>query len=329
MQDRAEALVRDIEAVPGVLDQMAADDGLEHALLHGIGASWAPRRVVLTGLGSSRYAALDIEAELRALDIEVMVETASTDRPIEPSADTLLVAISSSGRTSEVVGAAERHRGVSRVLAVTRDATSRLAGAADFVAALPVEAEESGVATTTYVATMGLLRHLVAALGGTASAASGLADAAADGRSILATRDAWLPPALAIVREVEALTVLAPWSERGTAEQVALLFREAPRRSADVTETAEWLHTGIYTALPGCVALVIAGSPADQEVAATIVGRSGRVIAIGGREGDVGAPGALRWAAAAAIPSSSPIARVVGPALLAAELWRAMPGPLG
>ncbi len=338
MVDRATALVHDIEAIPLVLDDMAAADGLQNALRAGIGgASWTPRRVVLTGLGSSRFAALDIEADLRALDIDEAVEPASTDRPIAPSADTLLVAISSSGRTPEVVAAAERHSGASRVLAVTRDASSRLAGTADFVAVLPVEAEESGVATTTYVATMAVLRYLVAALGEASSPASLLAEAAEDARSILATRDTWLPPALSILREVEALTVMAAWSERGAAEQIALLFREAPRRSADVAETAEWLHTGVYTALPGSLALVIAGSPADSEVAQTIVGRTGQVIVIGGGADTVKGPDALLGGqvrsgagtahaspAAAVIPGRSPIGRFVGPALLAAELWRTL-----
>ena len=324
MLDRAAALVRDIEAIPGVLDFIAAADGLQNTIRDGIGGtSWLPRRVVLTGLGSSRFAALDVEADLRALGGEVIVEHASTDRPVQPSTDCLFVAISSSGRTAEVVAAAERHRGLSRVLAVTRDATSRLAGAADSVVVLPAEAEESGVATTTYVATVAVLRYLVAVLGTLASPASALAEAAADARVVLATRDAWLPGALALVREVEALSVLAPWSERGAAEQVALLFREAPRRSADVAETAEWLHTGVYTALPGSVVLVVAGSPADGEVARTIDGRSGRIIVIGG---DGSAP---PWPAAAVIPAGSPIVRIVGPALVAAALWRAMPGPLG
>ncbi len=327
MLDRATALVRDIEAIPVVLDRMAAADGLQDVLRDQIGgASWTPRRIVLTGLGSSRFAAIDVETELRALGIDVAVEPASTDRPIEPSAETLLVAISSSGRTAEVVAAVERHRSVSRVLAVTRDATSRLAGAAHSVAVLPLEVEESGLATTTYVATIAVLQYLVAALGGATAPGPTLAEAAADARSILSTRDAWLPPALEIMREVEALTVLAPWSERGTAEQIALLFREAPRRSADVAETAEWLHTGIYTALPGCVAIVIAGSPADDEVARTIADRSGQVIAIGR---DRGTAGTQPRAAAAVIPGGSPVGRFVGPALLAAELWRAMPGLLG
>ena len=324
MLDRALALVNDIEAIPGVLDCMVAADGLQGTLRDGIGgASWTPRHIVLTGLGSSRFAALDVEADLRALGLEVVVEHASTDRPVEPSADCLLVAISSSGRTTEVVAAAERHRGASRVLAITRDASSPLAGAADSVAVLPIEAEASGVATTTYVATIAVLRYLLAAVAGVGSPASSLARAAAEARAVLASRDAWLPAALGVVREVESLTILGPWSARGVAEQLALLFREAPRRSADVFETAEWLHTGIYIALPGSVVLVIAGSPADAEVARTIAGRSGQVIAVGS------SADSLSLQAAGVIPAAGGAARIVGPALLAAELWRAMPGPLG
>lgn len=322
MPDRAAALVRDIEAIPGVLDRMAGLD-LRASFRDLVGGTWRPRRVVLTGLGSSRFAALDVEADLLAFGINVTVEPASTDRPAEPSADCLCVAISSSGRTPEAVVAAERHLGVSRVLAVTRDAKSPLAATADSVTILPVEAEESGVATTTYVATLAVLRGLVAAITEAESPDPSLARAAADAQAVLASRDAWLLAAQDILSGVESLTVLAPWSERGAAEQIALLFREAPRRSADVAETAEWLHTGIYTALPGSVVLVLVGSPADEEAARTIVGRSGQVLAIGG------VTASLLPHVAAVIPSTSGPARILGPALVAAELWRAMPGPLG
>jgi glutamine---fructose-6-phosphate transaminase (isomerizing) len=328
MIDRVAALVQDIEAIPGVYERLAGGDWIRPALGAVLDrAPDQPPRIVLTGLGSSRYAALDVEARLRAAGVETVVEPASSDVPVEAGAGRVTIAISSSGRTAETIEAARRHRERGAVLAITRDAGSPLAEAADAVAVLPVPAEESGVATTTYAATLAVLVHLAAALGARGPFASPeeeiLAGARA-ARAALDSRAGWLPDALATARSAEAITVLAPWSERGQAEQVGLLLREGPRCSAEVFETAEWLHVGIYTALPGTVTLVLAGSPADAEVARTIAGRSGRVIAVGDRSGDAAASHSL--APAATIPSPAGLGRFVGPALLAAELWRLRSG---
>ena len=322
MTDRVTALVRDIEAIPDVYQQLA-DDGaaLNLAIREVIGRpDRTLRRLVLTGLGSSRFAAVEVEHRLRGGGLEVVVEPATTNAAVVGGPDSLCVAISSSGRTREVIAAAERHRAIGRVLAITRDPASPLAHAAHAVAVLPVPAEESGIATTTYAATLAALLHLASALGASPAPAAELAAAAGRARAVLSSREQWLPPALEVVRGIEAVSVLAPWSERGHAEQVALLLREAPRRSAEVGETGEWLHVGIYTALPGSVALVLGGSPAGEEVARTFVDRRGRVIAV---HGD--GPGAP-WPAAAVIPSPSRLTHVVGPALLAAELWRSLTG---
>lgn len=320
MTDRVAALVRDIEAIPDIYERLAGGEHLAHAVRAVLGGPRGlPRRVLLTGLGSSRFAALHVETRLRAAGIDSVVVPASTDIPVEPAADRLCVAISSSGRTAEVVAAARRHREAGAVLAITLDAGSPLAGAAHATAVLPVAAEESGIATTTYAATLAALVHLASALGapgGPMSPEEEILSGARAARAVLASRDSWLPEALAVVRCAEAISVLGPWSERGQAEQVALLFREGPRRSADVFETAEWLHVGVYTALPGTVVLLLAGSPADAEVARTIAGRSGQAIAVHGPGADVS------WPAAAVVPSPAGLGRFVGPALLAAELWR-------
>lgn len=320
MTDRVTALVRDLEAIPGAYERLAGAGELAQVFGEVLdGSRRRPRSIVLTGLGSSRFAALEIEAMLRSAGVETVVEPASTDTPIEPAVDRLCVAISSSGRTAETVAAAQRHRETGTVLAITRDAGSPLAGAAHATLVLPVAAEESGIATTTYAGTVAALLHLAAALGasdGFMSAAAQILAGAQMARAALASRNAWLPEALEVARSAEAISVIAPWSERGVAEQVALLFREGPRRSADVFETAEWLHVGVYTALPGSVTLLLAGSPADDEVARMIAGRSGQVIAVRGPVADGS------WPAAAVVPSPVGPGRFVGPALLAAELWR-------
>ena len=322
--DRAAALVRDIEAIPSALEAcrtsvVAPGDRRPGRQI---------RRVVLTGLGSSRFAALVAASAFRAAGLEVIVEPASTDTPDPSDADTLVVAISSSGRTPETVAAAERHRGRAQVVALTHEPESPLARAADATIRLPIAAEASGIATTSYVATVAVLLRLAAALGprraGAPDAAVSIGRAALAVRELLAARASWLGETLAALGDAEAVAVLAPAGSIGVAEQAALLFREGPRLGAVAFETAEWLHVGIYTALPGSVAILLAGSPSDAEVVRTVLGRSGRVVAVGAP-----VPGA-----AAVVPGSHDVgdpdahrlAEIVGPALLAAELWRAIPG---
>ena len=58
------------------------------------------------------------------------------------------------------------------------------------------------------------------------------------------------------------------------------MLREAPRLPAHAWETADWLHTAVYLALPGHRAVLFPGSPADAEVIDTIRRRGGEVIVL-------------------------------------------------
>lgn len=312
--DRVADLVTDIESIPGVIERLATDAvaASVRAAVAQVGRG-GPRRLLIAGLGSSRFAALQAAGALRATGLEVDVQPASSDTlpTLEPG---ICIAISSSGSTKEAVEVASRYRGTVPVLGITRDADSPLAAAADVVVPLPVEPERSGVAVPSFVATIGVLELLGAELSD--GEKPGFEAEAAQARGVLASRASWLPAALAAIEGAEDIAVLAPWSIRGTAEQAALLFRECPRRSATAFETAEWLHIGVYTALPGSVALLFDGSPADDEVERTILGRGGRVVRVGSLGALAGAP--PNDAAA----GGGPLGQVTGPALLAAALWQ-------
>lgn len=313
--DRIADLLADIESIPGVIERLATDAvaASVRAAVAQLGGG-GPQRLLIAGLGSSRFAALQAAGALRATGLEVEVQPASGDT-LPTLEHGLCIAISSSGSTREVVDVASRYRGTVPVLAITRGAGSPLAAAADAVVPLPVEPERSGVAVPSFVATIGVLELLAAELA--AGVKPDFGGEAADARDALASRASWLPAALDAIDGAEEIAVLSPWSIRGTAEQAALLFRECPRRSATAFETAEWLHIGVYTALPGSVTLLFDGSPADDEVERTILGRGGRVVRVGslGRDG----------AGAAGLPNAvGGLAGITGPAILAAEWWRSV-----
>jgi fructoselysine-6-P-deglycase FrlB-like protein len=298
--DRIDALVRDLESIPDVIDRALDPAWMADALA--VATSRQFRFILLAGLGSSRFALMLAEDLFHTGFARFIAEPANPDRRPPPSEELLTVAISASGRTREAVELAKASRGPGRVLAITRDAASPLAAAADAVAVLPVDAEMSGVACTTFVATVVALFHLGLGLKGQ-DLGERLASAADATRHVLASRAEWLPPALDALDGVEDISVLAPWAQRGAAEQAALHLRECPRRSAAAFETAEWLHTGIYTALPGSAVLLFDGSAADAEVELVCVDRGVHLVRVPGPAGD----GLTRSTAAS---------------LLAAELWR-------
>jgi fructoselysine-6-P-deglycase FrlB-like protein len=138
---------------------------------------------------------------------------------------------------------------------------------------------------------------------------------------LLQDRDGWLAEAAGMLDTGRTVHVLGDGARMGTAEQAALMLREAPRLDAAAYDTGEWLHIGLYTQLPGDAVLLFAGTAADGEAVATIHSRGGVVVAVGPRPdgADLHIP----------LPQdvlSDPVLRAfVEPTvaeLLAAELWR-------
>ena len=265
MIDRADAFEADIAAAPDAMKRLL--DGPPPPPIDGL------LRIAFAGLGSSRYAALIAASALRARGRTAWVELASTSTPTTPAPDLAFVAISASGRTPEVVAAAERHRGTSLVIAVTNDPASGLAATADLVVPLAAGEEVSGIACRTFRATVAALALL-----------TGLATTELLRPSIealagrIATRGTWLPPIVDALDRAPSIDVLADAALLGLAEQAALMLREGPRLSARASDTADWLHTGVYLAFPGHRSLLYPGSAADGEVVATIERRGGIVV---------------------------------------------------
>lgn len=272
--DRLEGLRADIERGPAaladVLDAYLAPGGPLEALDPG---RVAGRRTALVGLGSSLFASMDAAFALRAAGVPAWAEFASAAGA--PSAgDLLLVAVSASGRTTETVEVARRHRGTSLVIGVTNVPGSPLADRSDVVLPLLAGKEASGISTLTYRATVVVLGLLTGRLGRPADAdhirSTNLGSAAGDHIS------AWAD----LLDGSPSIDVIGPASQLGAVSQAALMLREAPRLPAHAFETADWLHTAVYLALPGHRAVLFPGSPADAEVVDTIRRRGGQVVVL-------------------------------------------------
>src|SRR5438477_417521 len=98
----AELFLRDLEAKPEWLRSLA--DGLDAAPVWGA-VPPGTRRVVLIGMGSSRYAAAVIAARLRASGVHAVAEYASAEAATPGGAGTVAIGISASGKTEETTAA--------------------------------------------------------------------------------------------------------------------------------------------------------------------------------------------------------------------------------
>jgi glutamine---fructose-6-phosphate transaminase (isomerizing) len=302
----------DVLKEPEALERVAAAYA-RGALLPEIGE----RRVLMLGMGSSAYAAQTAAAVLRSRGVDACVELASTSMPQPPGRDTLVLAISASGGSEETLAAMSRHRGVSEVVAVTNEAESAIAGAADSVLPVLAGPEEGGIACRSYVCTLAVLLLLAGA------EATAVGRAAVASSRLIAARDEWLPQLADLMDGGAGVWVAAPAERIGSALQAALMLREAPRIVADGCETGDWLHVDVYlTKRPGYRLLLLPGSPHDAGVIEWRRERGFEVVCAG-REVE-GCSMTVPIEGAGDHLTASLTETVVAE-LLAAELWRRHP----
>ncbi|HEU4656964.1 MAG TPA: SIS domain-containing protein [Capillimicrobium sp.] len=261
------------ETLAGVLDAYAGDG----SPLRALGADpLAGRRVALIGMGSSRFAAIPVAAALRARGVAAVAEYASAQEITAPGPDVLAIGISATGTTPETVEALERHRGISRTVAITNCPDGPLAAAADVVLPMHAGEERGGVACRTFQATVAILRLLAGA------DPARLARAVDAQRALLDARGDWLEPLLATLAPVHTVYAVAPAERLSSALQSALMFREGPRVAADAAETGDWLHVDVYLSKhPGYTALVFGGSRFDAGLMEWARERASTIVAIG------------------------------------------------
>jgi fructoselysine-6-P-deglycase FrlB-like protein len=241
------------------------------------------RRVVLAGMGNSRYAAAVAALELRAAGIDAVAEYASAAIGQPPGRETLVVAISPSGESAETLDFIARHAGRSPVVAMTNAPLSTLARAADIVVDMAAGVEASGIACRTFQHTGLLLRSLEARLTGIPEDIATLCRLVAlASEDLLRRRTEWLPKVAAALTSPAGLFVLAPVERLSSAEQTALMVREGSRRPAVACETGDWVHVDAHLARAlDYRALVFAGSNWDGQALEWLAKRRATVVGVG------------------------------------------------
>ena len=276
-----ELFLADVERKPATLAELA--DRCAGGLDWGVELA-SVERVVLLGMGSSRYAAEFCARSLRAQGIPAWADYSSAFSDHIVDAKTLVVLISASGSTPETLAAAESVRGRGLTVALTNAPASPLESLVKGRIDVAAGVEASGAVTRSMVHTMVVLQALSNALtGGGEISAPGLARRGAEAiADLLDRRDAWLAQTAELLDGAAGVHFLAPAWRMASAAQSALIVREVPRRPAVACETTDWPHVDVYlTSSTDYRAVLFGQTAADPEVLRWMTMRDSVAVAIG------------------------------------------------
>ena len=201
--------------------------------------------IVLTGMGSSWFAADVAARRLRRHGIVAVAELASVEASFPPSPDLTVIGITASGKSAETVALLTAHSGLSRTIALTNDASASLP--TEHVVLMNAGVESGGVACRTYLHTLVALLALEQRLTRVElRIGERVRRSAAAIAYLLDRRDGWMMPVIESIEGTEGLWMLAPAERLCSALQSALMIREGARRAADGCETGDWNHVDVY-----------------------------------------------------------------------------------
>ena len=233
---------------------------------------------LVSGMGSSAYAARTAVGWLRSSGLSVVDEVASLSPGLPGGVDTTAILVSASGGSVETLDRRARLHRDTAAVALTNDAESALAQECDITVSMHAGAETGGVACRTYRHTAALLLALGRPVG---EMADRCAEAAADTTALLSDRS-WLDAVDDALRDSAATFWIAPANRVGSALQSALMVREGPRHLAVGCETGDWSHVDVYlTATMDYRAVVFTGSPWDDQAADWLRRRGSTVVSVG------------------------------------------------
>ena len=268
--------IEEIAGQPDALRRAAAGlSGQRSALLQIAGAARG-RAIVFTGMGSSYDACYPVVTHLAGAGATAVLVDASEllhFRRAMLDAATLVIAVSQSGESAEVVRLAHALAGRSDrpfLVAVTNGWTNTLAREAAVVLDTGAGAE-TGPSTMTFAASLVCLAALGGALTGeepdlvlerVAREAERTARAIED-----VLDDEALPGRLAdLLGERRSAVILGRGPARAAAEMGALTLKEAAGLAIESLQAAQFRHGPLELAGPGLAAMVIATEPETSDL---------------------------------------------------------------
>ncbi len=226
------------------------------------------RRIVLTGMGSSLFALYPLYLELLAHGRQaVHIETGELIHllPQILDAETLLVAVSQSGQSAEIVRLMETRQPGCFTLGVTNTIDSPLAAGSDALIATRA-GTESTVSCKTYVATLMALRWAQAVLleGDFEAARDELTQVAPAAAAYLEGWQSHVRTARAVLTGVRHLFYLGRGASLAAAWNAGLTTKESAHFNAEGMSSAAFRHGPLEMLSPELFALIFAG---DERVA--------------------------------------------------------------
>jgi glucosamine--fructose-6-phosphate aminotransferase (isomerizing) len=242
-------LLEEISQQPAVLSGLrkfyASPGAISAKGLRSLTANWPPT-VVFTGMGSSLFAAYPAQAYLTQQGVRALVwETAELVhhhlKILRP--DTLLVVVSQSGQTAEVVQLLKSLPAEARVLAVTNVEASPLAKCANLL--LPMMAgAQAAVSTKTYTSSVAVLMYLAFAIAGHAPGplTQEVMRAVEIQEKILERHEVLMPPIVEFFNRPPYVALMSRGADLATAYQGALMLKEVARLAAEPISAAQFRH---------------------------------------------------------------------------------------
>jgi len=206
---------------------------------------WPPT-VVITGMGSSMYAAYPAQAYLNSRGIRALIwetgELVDQHRKFL-GADILLVVVSQSGETAEVLRLLSALPKKEGLVAVCNTETSALARRASLL--LPMMAgRPAPVGTKTYACAVAVLMYLALAIArkATQPLTQALMQAIEAQEKIIDRYDELIPPTVEFFNNPHYVALLSRGTELASAYQGALLFKEVAKMGAEPMSAAQFRH---------------------------------------------------------------------------------------
>lgn len=222
-------------------------------------------RIVLTGMGASYHALQPLQIQLVEHGFEaVAYETSELIYyyPAALTARTLLIAVSQSGRSVEIVRLLDAAAGKVRIVGVTNTPDSPLGMRADFTL-LTHAGAESSVSCKTYVATLAALAWLGATLRGTdrKQVEAALREAAPAVESYLSGWEAKVSTLVELLDGVRTLFVTGRGTSMAAAGLGGLTLKESAHFHAEGMTCSAFRHGPFEMVGPVVFVLVFAGDP--------------------------------------------------------------------
>lgn len=263
--------ISDILDQPTALERVLAELSHRPALTHfadGLRMG-RYRRVILTGMGSSFFAAIPLQYRLLQAGLDAyLLETSELIHCLAHliAPENLLVVISQSGRSAEVVRLLELAANVTDLVAVTNEEDSPLAWSSQ-VSILIHAGPESTVSCKTYLNTLAALTALGDDLiGNEAPIAPQLTSAPQAVDAYLRNWAAHVDFLSEQCQNVDTLFLLGRGDSLAAAGTGGLIIKEAAHFPAQAMSVAAFRHGPIELTAPNVFVLVFAGKPPVREM---------------------------------------------------------------